>query len=137
MIESPDSYICTMKLVGPWIFIALYVVALARPLAPLLEYQANRDFFAEILCVNKAKPELKCNGKCALSKKLKKAFEDESQPTSVPSTIKLGDYPIGFVSLYQHSEPAETTLLSCYKEKATELITQGFLSDIFRPPCTA
>lgn len=118
-------------------FVFLYLVALLRPLAPYLEYYSNKNFFAAVLCINKAKPELKCNGKCALSKKLKKAFKDESQPTSVPSTIKLGDYPVGFVSLYKLSEPVETTLLSCYKETATELVTQGFLSNIFRPPCAA
>ncbi|MCW3124857.1 MAG: hypothetical protein JWO03_515 [Bacteroidetes bacterium] len=34
---------------------------------------------ADRLCVNKSKPELHCNGKCFLSKQLKKAEENEKR----------------------------------------------------------
>lgn len=31
-------------------------------------YELNQDLFISILCENKSKPNLKCNGKCQLSK---------------------------------------------------------------------
>ncbi len=42
-------------------------------------YQINKKVIAEVLCVNKDKPELNCNGKCYLVKKLK---EEESKHES-------------------------------------------------------
>lgn len=124
-----------MKTVRPWIFLALYAIALCRPLAPFLEYEANRDFFAEVLCINKAKPELECNGQCALTQKLKQAFDDEAQPISAPATIKLDDYPIGFVVLLSpvlkgSCKQLESKLLSVITATLT-----GYLFEILRPPC--
>lgn len=37
----------------------------------------NYEYIATQLCENKAKPELKCNGKCHLAKELAKASENE------------------------------------------------------------
>jgi len=125
-----------MRIVGPWIFLALYLIALFRPLAPILDYQVNRDFFAEVLCMNKAKPELKCNGQCALSQKLKQAQKDETQPISAPNIIRLDDYPIGFISLYKNSPEVNGSQSTSSTDLSFEIVIQGYLSEIFRPPRT-
>lgn len=78
-------------------FIFLYMVALCRPVAPLIEYYANKDFFATVLCINKEKPEMKCNGQCILMQKLKKAVHEESSSAPVPK-VNFEDYPIGIIS---------------------------------------
>jgi len=124
-----------MKQIGPWIFLILYIIALAKPLAPLLEYQANRDFFAEVLCINKSKPELNCNGNCALTQKLKQAQENETQPVSAPGTIKLDDYPIGFVLLYRNPIKFNRHISTLFTDTTIEIVVQGYFSEIFRPPC--
>lgn len=49
-------------------------------------YVANKEYVAKELCVNKAKPQLKCNGKCHLAKQLKKL--EEPQPKKTPATPK-------------------------------------------------
>ncbi len=36
----------------------------------VLYYQLNIDYIVEKYCVNKTRPQLKCNGKCYLNKKL-------------------------------------------------------------------
>src|SRR5690606_10432734 len=46
------------------------------------EYQVNKNYIAEFLCVNKSKPQLKCEGKCQLSKELKAADAHEKKQTS-------------------------------------------------------
>ena len=42
-------------------------------------YAINKETIAKTLCVNKNKPLLHCNGKCYLSKQLKKAEENEKK----------------------------------------------------------
>lgn len=53
------------------------LLILAKPVLPLVEYVANYDYISKVLCVNKAKPALHCNGKCHLMKELAKASENE------------------------------------------------------------
>ena len=55
---------------------------LVKPIIPVFDYVINYDFISKELCVNKAKPELKCNGKCHLMKELAKASEDEKPISS-------------------------------------------------------
>ena len=44
-----------------------------KPIFPVLDYIINYDYIANELCENKAKPELKCNGKCHLVNELAQA----------------------------------------------------------------
>lgn len=50
-------------------------------------YEYNKKYIAETLCENRAKPQLKCCGKCYLNKQLKKAEKgtDEGTSKSTPS----------------------------------------------------
>jgi hypothetical protein len=50
---------------------------LAKPVLPLVDYLVNYDYISKVLCVNKAKPAMHCNGKCHLMKELAKASENE------------------------------------------------------------
>ena len=49
-------------------------------------FKLNQTYIAEVLCINKDKPEMGCNGKCHLNKQLKKKAES-SQPTSITSLV--------------------------------------------------
>jgi hypothetical protein len=99
-------------------FILLYMVALLRPVAPLVEYYANKDFFATVLCINKDKPEMHCNGQCVLMVKLKKTIQEDSNSSPIPK-VNFEDYPIGFVSFpatpIQKSELFDVIAFSFYK----------------------
>jgi hypothetical protein len=44
-----------------------------------ISFKVNQDYIARVLCVNKDKPKLNCNGKCFLAKKLKQAEQAEQQ----------------------------------------------------------
>ena len=46
----------------------------------LTNYIIQYKFYVEVLCVNKNKPELKCNGKCHLAKELKTVDEEPVKP---------------------------------------------------------
>lgn len=61
------------------LFVALTM--LVKPLWPVVEYIANYDYIANVLCENKDKPELKCDGKCYLSQMLaKESKQSEENP---------------------------------------------------------
>jgi hypothetical protein len=48
-----------------------------KPIIPVLNYIINYDYIANVLCENKAKPQLQCNGKCHLMKELAKESDNE------------------------------------------------------------
>ena len=73
--------------------ILLSFVILLQPLSKLVlvaEYQVNKNYIAEFLCVNKSKPKLHCEGKCQLSKKLKAAeAHNEDHPAPVKNQLEV------------------------------------------------
>ena len=50
----------------------------------VLNYQANKNYIAEFLCVNKKKPQMHCQGHCYLKKQLQKAEQPEN-PSTAPN----------------------------------------------------
>ncbi len=58
------------------------LAVLLKPVFPVVEYALNYDYIAKVLCVNKDKPMLHCNGKCHLMKELAKAAESEKPLSS-------------------------------------------------------
>lgn len=87
-----------MKQIMAFFFIALYGIALLRPVSPLIEYSIQYKFISEELCENVDKPEMDCQGSCYLNKQFKKVNE-ESKKEEQNINIKWNDYPIGFVQL--------------------------------------
>lgn len=60
--------------------LALFI--LVKPVLPVIDYIVNYEYISKVLCVNKAKPKMKCNGKCHLMKELAKASENEKPISS-------------------------------------------------------
>jgi hypothetical protein len=48
----------------------------------MLEYKINFSYVANVLCENRDKPEMHCNGKCHLRKQLEKDQQQENNGTS-------------------------------------------------------
>ena len=51
-----------------------------------LDYQLNKTYIANTLCINKEKPLLHCNGKCQLNKKI--AEDENDNKTSGAASLK-------------------------------------------------
>jgi len=61
----------------------------------VVEYQLDKERITELFCVNKAKPQLHCNGKCHLAKQLRKAADDESKaPNGSVAKLKFEALPL-------------------------------------------
>ncbi|MFK7969799.1 MAG: hypothetical protein AB8F95_05500 [Bacteroidia bacterium] len=52
-----------------------YVLVLLGPAIPLIDYGIRYDYYANVLCENKDRPELKCNGTCKLAQLMKASEE--------------------------------------------------------------
>jgi hypothetical protein len=73
--------------------IALLVV-LAAPLlyksAMMLHYYNNLKYYSEVLCENKARPEMHCNGSCAIAKELSAAEEGKANAEkNIPELTRI------------------------------------------------
>jgi hypothetical protein len=114
------------------IFLTLFVVF--RPLIPLVEYAVNYDYISKVLCVNKSKPELHCNGKCYLSKEIAKTNDTDSSPLhkTKNSGQKLLDiYVLPETTAIKTTENAFFSNPDFLYETAYSFL---FLRHIFRPP---
>ena len=63
----------------------LFIVLIAlflKPILPVVDYVINYEYISKVLCENKDKPKLQCNGKCHLMKELAKAAETENPKSS-------------------------------------------------------
>lgn len=97
-----------------------------------VNYELNKKAITEEFCVNKEKPELKCNGKCHLAEQLTKSNQTPAeQPTEVNY---LPQIPL----FYQEVE--QPVVVIDLNEKQT-MHSIGFYSyspvfKIEHPPCT-
>lgn len=61
----------------------------------VVDYQLHKERITKLFCVNKARPQLHCNGKCHLTKQLRKAAEEESKaPNGAVAKLKFEALPL-------------------------------------------
>jgi len=105
---------------------------------PVLEYSANQAHIVAVLCENRERPALACNGKCYLKKQLQKNIgaqhsDDKHQHQKSTPQIDFSKYPVAPVSL-------ETIVIACPK-RATNKEWQNpswesstYFASLLRPP---
>lgn len=71
------------------LLIALYGLTLSQAYMPQVNYWMNRDYIASVLCENKDKPELECNGQCHLKKQIKKHSDKEKEGEEVSERLMV------------------------------------------------
>lgn len=116
------------------LFVAL--IMLIKPLWPVGEYIMNYDYIVNVLCENKDKPELQCNGKCYLAQMLadesqqneNSPFGKEQSKTKIQHVVffqllPLLDLEFSFDSKKENNFKIYQTLISTL-----------FTSDITQPP---
>lgn len=116
------------------LFVALTM--LVKPLWPVAEYIMNYDYIVNVLCQNKDKPQLQCDGKCYLAKQLAKENDSQSRNPFGEKQSKTEVQPI----LYFQSLKA--IALGAHFSQDTEdnfklapfFISKLLTSDISQPP---
>ena len=85
LVQFQRIFVSEMKFILVAVLISLLFAQTFSKWMVVLEYQLNKDFIANALCINKAKPILKCKGKCQVMKKL---AEEEQENSSTTNPIK-------------------------------------------------
>ena len=98
----------------------------------ILQYEINKDYIANNLCVNRAKPSSCCKGKCFLQKKLS---ADEDQQQSAGKSTRLKDTQVEFflhrIAKIDFQLPVLTISHNFFYQNGK---SQEFTSFIFQPP---
>ncbi|MDI6031864.1 hypothetical protein QLS91_02135 [Flavobacterium sp. LB2P84] len=116
------------------IFIIVFIM-LVKPILPVLEYVVNYEYISKVLCINKDKPKMQCNGKCHLMKELAKA-SDAEKPLS---SDKKGTAPILDVLIFEEIRSFEIVPV-CFgtKEKTNPYYSNLYFllnsNSVFHPP---
>jgi len=106
-----------------------------KPILPVVDYIINYDYISKVLCVNKAKPELKCNGKCQLMKNLAKAAEEE-KPISPEKKSKAQEIELLFFQEIQSLITLQTSFhpKNRIPDNYSNLYFRLNSCSVFRPP---
>ena len=100
----------------------------------LLEYYANQDFIKRVLCINTARPELHCDGKCYLMTKLKAAEAAEKQAEKpAPLRDKHLDIQLFNPAIFQYPV-FDFKTISATAFVYDGVFHPGFLPALLRPP---
>ncbi|GLU55369.1 hypothetical protein [Dyadobacter frigoris] len=121
-----------------WIALGLLSLMLIKVwVIPLLylDFEVRRDYIVANLCVNRNRPQLHCDGKCYLAKKLAALEEQEKKQAEKDYMSKLLFQPMELKSY-------ELDMPSCQLQESN-LVSYNFLlqvkisklsQDIFHPP---
>jgi len=69
--------------IAVFVLVCIFLFYDFRIWIPHIEYQINKKYIAENLCVNRNNPQMHCAGKCYLKKQIKKTEERENQPKNL------------------------------------------------------
>jgi hypothetical protein len=98
----------------------------------VVEYRLNKNFIAQNLCINKARPKLHCNGKCQMMKRL---AAEEEQNTSSNNTAKIRIQELVFIDeMNKPVLPSLAYVQLSYNEELPILKYSSPIASIFHPP---
>jgi hypothetical protein len=113
-----------------FLFIAVFVGLVLQNCSQyliVLEFKVNQHFIASVLCVNRDKPDMHCNGKCHLKKQL----ERDQQHNGATAKERNEVVYINDLYAYDFCAYASSTAIIAYYQRA---VPHTPLSDTFRPP---
>ena len=116
------------------VFLAFWMTL--RPSWPLVEYLMNYDYIVNVLCENKDKPALKCNGKCYLAKMLAKEQKKEQKNPFESPLVRADERPIIAIDMVRFEFPVqeETTASNPACWAISPLFSTLFVFEQVQPP---
>lgn len=110
--------------------VIMMVKALMIPVV-YIDFKINQDYISRVLCINRDKPELKCNGHCVLMEKLKETQDTEQSPDNQANKKQ------NFETFCESLPDFQTRTFPSKSEKHRIyqiLFLSHFSSDVFHPP---
>jgi hypothetical protein len=112
------------------LFLVIMVPALIK-LGIVTNYLVKYNYYVTVLCENKDKPELKCNGKCHLALELKEAESPVESPV-MPAVLSLE--PVFFFTESEVSVPVVVTTKRHFWIPSALKLEDGIAKAIDQPP---
>jgi hypothetical protein len=101
----------------------------------VVDYQLNKARITALYCINKARPQLHCNGKCHLAKQLRKADDTEKKaPNGAPAKVKYEVLPTQAFAFTAPAAAHWPTLARRYPTPAAAHCAAVPGKGVFRPP---
>jgi len=105
-----------------YVLLGAVLLPMLSPLGTVAYFNLNRDYVARVLCENRDKPQMNCNGQCYLAKKLKASQDKQDKETTrriqgLPMLEWFCESVTAFVFLPPLRLPAEQIfayLIPCY-----------------------
>ncbi|WP_247236035.1 hypothetical protein [Telluribacter sp. SYSU D00476] len=126
-----------------WMALSLLFLMLVKAwVMPLLylDYELRRDYIIKNLCVNRNRPQLRCNGKCYLAKRLADSRKQEERQAEQSFMYSLlvqvaegWDHP----TLFQPPQTQVLDLPTPSYSYTASLVVSTAVDDIFHPPSVA
>jgi hypothetical protein len=114
------------------ILLAILVLLQATSRAWILAgYELNQPEIARLLCVNKARPQMNCQGKCFLKKQLQKAQETD-QKSKKTLSFPLDDFIPAASLPGAVQQIAGVTPFAAFLPNLYALLRSN---SVFHPPC--
>jgi hypothetical protein len=118
-------------------FLSLMLVKVCIMPLIYLDFELRRDYIVKNLCVNRDRPQLNCDGKCYLAKRIAAAQEKEQQEAEQSFIFKLCETLAEPVSLFGSARV--TDFVPPASEKVSFSYSSGLngrilVSGIFHPP---
>jgi hypothetical protein len=96
-------------------------------------YKINQKQIIELFCINKSKPELKCDGKCYLKNTLKNVDDTEDSKNTIPTNNKSSVEEILFFEKYSSNIFLQFISVRFFIKYSSQLHA-AFEPNIFQPP---
>lgn len=133
VVVLPDNKTFYLRFFASILFVFLYLIAMLRPVAPMIDYYLNQDYIKAFLCINTDKPALQCNGKCYLTLQLQ-----ENAPIQKDAKgswfVSFEKYPLAILNLSKTA-----VYYGFYRNKKVinfylAMVTKTVISKLWRPP---
>jgi len=118
------------KSLAALLFISFLIQSFNQTLV-LTGFYFNQGFIARTQCINRYTPQLHCNGKCILAKKLREAEKNnqQNQDKNIDQTLQLF-YSSSFIDDPINNFLAVNRKYALYSDSLIE----GFILPTFHPP---
>ena len=115
------------------ISIFLLLVLALRTAMPILDYAVNYKYISTQLCENRARPELRCNGKCYIKKEILKSSENQNAKESKVQIKSIDVFVVNEISEFKADFSVEKNVENNF-QNCFNLRVKPFDESIFHPP---
>ncbi len=117
-----------------YMLLVAVLLPVISPWGTIAYYQLNKDYIARVLCENRDKPQLHCDGKCYLAKRLKEQQDKQDKETAERvQKVPVIQLFCAIMESYQFERPVSIHIASPLASYLRAHHT-GYQAELLHPP---